>query len=446
MKLGRAWWWLAAAVVHITLLALYHLPEAKAPLGDEQMYLQAAVAVAETGQSELGSLWPPAYAWFLAPLVALCGGALWAVQLAQTVLLILAALFLRRLVRTELDDDWAADLAGMLVIAYPPLVAFAHYLWPEALHLALMLGAVTWLLYGRGSLITVAGGGLLLALALQAKVLLLPFLLPLAAGLWLRWPPRRRLLRLAVLFAAVGLGVLPTLKAQQRDFGRTMLANSGLFNVWVGLNDVSTSDFRNSVVVEEYPRYMQSARSSLRRDRILEAKIERLVRERGVWGTLSRQLRRQYFRLFDSDSFLTQQLVGGTVWERGDGYRSGASPPARLVALLSKISWASVLLAAAWGIACFPYRSRPLGWWVLGFLVAQCGLFLLLHVKTRYRIQMLPGFFFFAAYGAARVRDAWRRSKDQGRLIWRPAWADGTWRHGVGLGLGGLLLYLAFGG
>lgn len=437
-----ALWWLAAAAVHVILLALYYLPESKASLGDERMYLQAAVKVAETGQSDLGSLWPPAYAWFLAPLVTLGRGAVWAVQLAQTGLLILVASFVRRLVREELDDAWAADLAGFLVVAYPPLVAFAHYLWPEVLHLALMLGAVTWLLYGRGGLIRAVGGGLLLALGLQAKVLLLPFLLPLAAGLWLRWPPRRRLPWLAALLAAVGIGVLPTLLAQQRDFGRPMLANSGLFNLWVGLNDVSTSDFRNAVVVEEFPRYMQSARTPSRRDRILERKIEHLVRERGLWDTFFRQLRRQYFRLFDRDSFLTQQLAGGAVWERGDGYRSGASLPARLIALLSKASWAGVLLFAAGGIAWFPYRRRPFGWWVLGFLLAQCGLFLLLHVKTRYRVQMLPGLFFFAAHGAARVREGWQRSRTEGRLDWpvRP------WRSGVGLGLAGLLLFLAFGG
>ncbi len=223
-----------------------------------------------------------------------------------------------------------------------------------------------------------------------------------------------------------------------------MLANSGLFNLWVGLNEVSSSDFRNSVVVDEYPRYMQSARSAKRRDLILEGKIEQLVRERGVWGTLSRQLRRQYFRLFDGDSFLTQQLAGGAVWERGDGYRAGGSAVARLVAALSRASWGALLLFAAWGLACFPYGRRPFGWWVLGFLLAQCALFLLLHVKTRYRVQMLPGFFFFAAFGAARAREAWQRWRGGGSVA-PPAPAT-LWRSGLGLGLGGLLLFLAFGG
>ena len=115
MKPRHAWWWLAAAAVHVVLLALYHWPAAKAPLGDERMYLRAAVAVAETGHSELASLWPPAYAWFLAPLVAAGGGAVWVVQLAQTALLGVAAYFVRRLVYRELDDAWAANLAALLV-------------------------------------------------------------------------------------------------------------------------------------------------------------------------------------------------------------------------------------------------------------------------------------------------------------------------------------------
>ncbi|MDH3403501.1 MAG: hypothetical protein OES32_00915 [Acidobacteriota bacterium] len=437
-------WWLAAAAVHLVLLGLYHWPEAKVPLGDERMYLRAAAAVAEEGRSGLGSLWPPGYAWFLAPLLAWGGGAVWPVQLAQSALLVLAALLLRRILRREIEDPRVGDLAALLVVAYPPLAAFAHFLWPEVLHLALMLGAVAWLLHGRARATTAIGGGILLALALQTKVLLLPFLVPLAAGLWLRWPPRRRLPLLAALAVTVGLGVLPTVLAQQRDFGRPMLANSGLFNAWVGLNDVSTNEFENPVIVAEYRRYMQSARSPLRRDRILRRKIATLVRERGPWTTLAGQLRRQYFRLFDRDSFLTQQLAGGVVWARGDGYRSGGSLAARWIAGLSRASWAAVLPLAALGIAIFPYRRRPFGWWVLGFLASQCALFLVLHVKTRYRVQMLPAFFLFAAYAAVRLRDLWSRRRAASPLADPPPVP--AWRWATGAALAGLLLFLAFGG
>lgn len=177
------WGWLAALSVHALLWVLYYVPDVKAPLGDEQMYRRAAARVLSEGTSGLDSFWPPFYAWFLAPWLAATGGALWLAQLVQTLLLGLSAWLLRRLVLRWIADRAAADLAFFLVLAYPPLAAFSQYLWPEVLHLALMLSAVVALVESRGRLSAVVAGGLLLALCLQTKVLLLPLLPPLAVGL-----------------------------------------------------------------------------------------------------------------------------------------------------------------------------------------------------------------------------------------------------------------------
>lgn len=440
MSLHAKGWipWLAAVMaVHGVLLVLYHLPEAKPGLGDERMYLRAASAVAAEGSSGLGSFWPPAYAWFLAPLVVLGRGSVWLVQAAQTALLVGAAWLLRELVWRALEDRWTANLTALLVVGYPPLVAFAHYLWPEVLHLALMLATLVVLVRWGPGLAAAVAGGALLALCLQTKLLLLPMLPLLGTGLWWLWPPRRRLPALLALTVTCALGVLPTLVAQQRDFGRLMLANSARFGLWVSLNEVSRHEFRDSAVVAEYPRYMQSARSIDRREEIVYDKIVQTLGERGLWSSLRRQLGIQYFRLFGRDSFLTLQLEGGAVWQRGDGYRAGNSIAAQVIRWLSYAVWAAILAMAAWGVAVFPYRGRRSGWWVLGFLLIQCGLFLVLHVKTRYRIQMLPGLFFFAAYGAGWWR-ARRSGTDQPRAS-RRQWVSG-------LTLCTLLLYLAFGG
>jgi hypothetical protein len=393
--------------------------------------------VIEQGRSQLGSFWPPLYAWFLAPLIWAAGGSLWLVQLVQTALLVLCAWLLRDLIAMALEERWAADLGALFFLSYPPLVAYAHYLWPEILHLVLMLGAV-WLLLRFGPLPAAAiGGGGLLALALQSKVLLLPLLPLLGLALWRSWPRGRRFTALVLLGATLALGVLPTLIAQRRDFGRWMLADSGSFNLWVGLNEASRDEFVDSVVVEEYQRYQRSARSSGARSRIAQEKIDDLVKERGWTRILRRQLGRQYHRLFDRESFLTRQLVGGEVWLRGDGYRAGDSKAGYALRWASFGSWAVLLAAAAWGMALFPYRLRAAGRWVLGFLLVQCALFLVLHVKTRYRIQMLPALVFFAVYAAA-----WWRL----RLVADDAPRLAPARAAAGLVLAGALIYLAFGG
>ena len=397
----RSWFWLAVAAIHLTLLALYYLPTPKPPLGDETMYLRAAQVVLESGRSELGSLWPPGYAWFLAPLVALGNGSLWAVQLVQTVLLLAAAWLLALLLERGLGDPRARSFAVLFTIAYPPLIGFAHYLWPEVLHLTAMLAALAVLLLGPPAISTAVAGGLLIALCLQSKVLLTILLPLLIAGLWRYWPAALRLRLLIVLSLTIALGILPTVTAQFRDFGRPMLASSGWFNAWVGLNDVSRGEFRHPVVAEEYPRYLRSARSAQARDLLARDKVVALIREQGVVATLGERLRIQYFRLLSRDSFLTLQLAGGAIWQRGDGYRAGANAAGHAVRWLAYLMWGSLLLLTAWGSVTFPYRRRPVGWWVLAFVLCQLGLFIVLHVKSRYRVQMLPGLIFFAAYAAS---------------------------------------------
>jgi hypothetical protein len=273
-----------------------------------------------------------------------------------------------------------------------------------------------------------------LALCLQTKALLLPLLPVLAIGLLISWPTDRRLLAGICLGLSVLAGVGPTLVARHRDLDRVMLADSGWFNAWVGLNEVSRTEFQDPVLVEEYSRYRQSARSSSRRAAVAREKIADLLRQRGLAETVRRQLCRQYFRLFHHESFLTHQLPGGVVHARGGGYRSTAALPAGLLRGVSFGAWAALLAMAAFGLASFPWSQRPVGWWVVGFLGLQCALFLVLHVKTRYRVQMLPALIFFAVYAAGWWRARWGEPTDARR--------PGRWA--AGSALAALLLYLAF--
>ena len=145
--------------VHGILLWIYWIPEPKQLLGDEAMYWQVALRAAQGGAVELPLLWPPLQAHLLAWLVRTFGESLLAVQIVQTALLVAAALLAR--------DAWlrltglraAADLLGLWMLAYPPLVAFAHHLWPEVLHLALASGAVWILVARRESVLWAVGAG-----------------------------------------------------------------------------------------------------------------------------------------------------------------------------------------------------------------------------------------------------------------------------------------------
>lgn len=443
----RALWLVAlvwVAALHAGLFWIEHEPGPRRLLGDEHRYLRGARSFA-AGESWSPDppLWSTGYARFLAPLIARSdaernGGARWAVEAVQLALLLLSAALLRAIGRALSGEGPAADLAALGLLAYPPLAAYAHYLWPEIVHLTLLLLAA-WVLVeqrrGTGWLLLL---GAALGLAVAVKSLLLP-LLPLVLwvlareGGWRRGLPRAALVALAIVAV-----LTPGAVRSWRQHGELPGRSTALFNLWVGLNDTSPTNLVDPVVERELAAYRASAADSRGRNRWLRQRIAERVREVGPRRLLAGQLGRQYRRLLDRDSFFTDQLPGGAAAALGVGYRA---PPGWLAAALrsaSYLGWGVILLLAPLGFIAF----RPAGWrswrWLpLVFLGYNLGLFLLLHVKTRYRIQLLPFLVLAAAAGAVHLR---ARSGDD---------AGGRRLGKLGLAAAGLisggLLWLAFG-
>jgi 4-amino-4-deoxy-L-arabinose transferase-like glycosyltransferase len=437
---------LLVLAVQLALIGLDR-PAAPRPLfGDEITYLEAAHRLAATGESGLDPLWPPLYPRFLATALA-AGGSLAAVRAAQLVLLAAAAVLLFVLVRRLARSTAAGALAAFFLLADPQVGSFAHYLWPEIFHLFLFLAAV-WMLVrardgDRRSWFWAAGAGVALGLALLAKSLLgpfLPFLLaPLVLGVG---PERRRGLARAALAAAVALlTVFPAALASHRQGNGWWVGDSARFNLWVGLNDTSRRNLVGEIVGEEYARYRQSASTLPERNRILGEKIGALVETKGMGPLFAAQLGRQPFRLFDKDSFFTDQLPGGALAAQGYGYRGVPPALATALRLWSYALYAAVLAAAGLGMALLWVDRRRRGDpWLRGallFLAYNLALFVFLHVKTRYRVQLLPGLDLYAA-----VAWAWWLGTDGDALRPRPTAAG--WA--LAAAVAGLLLYFAFGG
>lgn len=424
------------------LLWIAHQPVQRGLLGDEGMYWRGAEALAAGVDWHPESLWPPLQFHFLGWILAVSDGTRLAVELVQSLLLVAAIGLLFLLAERLTGSRLAAGVAAGLALVYPPLVASAHYLWPEPLHLVLFLGLL-WILVARAERpLWLVAAGILLGLALLTKSLLVPFvpvllLLPLAAGgSW-----RRRLLGVALVAGAAALTVAPTVNANRQREAGVLIADSGPFNLWVGLNDRSRRSFVDPVAPGEYKIYRESASTPGERDAIVWSKIGALVREEGVATVLGRQLGRQYFRLFDKESFFTDQLPGGVQAERGKGY---VAPPPVIAGALRYLSYglyALILVGAAVGVSICPLRGRRGLQVALAFVVYNLLLFLLLHVKSRYRIQFLPFLLIWTgcavAWLAARLGLAPVESLEDGEL-WResiPLWA---WPLAAGL------LFLAF--
>ena len=455
----RRWWagwWvavgLAAVLLQAALLWIEWRPVPRRLWGDEGTYWQAAQEVRAGGEPDLHLIWPPLYPRFLAATMPLSGGTRLAAQLAQVALLVAAALLLRCLGRALLPDAaiargiHAADVAAALLLLDPQVAVFGAYLWPEALHLALFLFA-WWALVARGDRWPwLVAAGVALGLALLAKSLLLAFLPVLLAPLLRAGPWWRRLLRPAVVAAAIALTLLPVQLAHRARYGKATVADSSAFNAWVGLNDRARRNFVDEIVGDELGTYLRSAPEPAVRAVIARAKVRGLLAERGVATVLRAQLSRQYFRLFDRDSFLADQLPGGAIAARGDGYGYSAPPP-WVAAALRGWGWAiyaGVLGGAAFGIVIVartvfardgvtvPAASRHWLAVALLFIVYNLALFLVLHVKSRYRVQLMPVLDLCAAGAVAWV---WSRRPQQPALTLA---AGGL--------LGALALFLAFGG
>jgi dolichyl-phosphate-mannose-protein mannosyltransferase len=423
---------LLAAALQALLLALDTPSRPRALWGDEIMYADLARRVAAGEDARPEALWPPGYPRFLAALLALGGDSFLLTRCVQMALLAASALLLRDLARRLTGSAAAGGVAAALLALDPQVGAFAHFLWPEVPHLFLFLLAA-WILVARGDRPAwLAAAGVVLGLALLTKSLLGPFLpvllLPLLLG-----ERRAGIGRTALVLSTAALTVSPTVIGNARR-GEPLIADSSRFNLWVGLNDRSRKDMVDEVVGDEYRRYLASGETTAARARVLDARIRDLVAARGWPALLRAQLGRQYFRLLDKDSFLTDQLPGGAIARLGYGYRGVPPAVAAVVRGWSYAVYAAVLVAAALGLAVAP----PRGAWhrvLVAFLAYNAAVFLLLHVKSRYRVAFLPVLYLQAGAFAAWCLAPRGSRASPTRAAWSAAFA-----------LAAFALFLAFAG
>ena len=425
-----------AAALQAALFALERGGAGRMLWGDEVLYLEAARRLLGGGASDLDPLWPPLYPHLLAAL----GGSHLAVEIAQTLLLAATALLLADLARRAYAGGGpAAGLAGAtaggLLLIDGHVAAFSHYLWPEIVHLFLFVAALWGLARlsarpprnaagaegapGRPPLLGMALLGGVLGLALTCKSLLLPFVpvlfVPPLLAVRRRFGLRHAALSALVAAAALGAALAPTLLANARAGIGFRLADSSRFNLWVGLNDTSRRNLVGEIVGHKYDLYRRSAPTFPERNAILDGKIRRLVEREGLPRLAVRQVARQPFRLFDRASFLTDQLPGGAIAAQGRGYRWAPEGLAAALRFAGTAVYAAVLLAAVLGIArgrsAFSPAAAGLRPVLLLFLAYNVLLFLALHTKTRYRIQMMPALDLLAAFGVAGLWEGVRLSR-----------------------------------
>jgi hypothetical protein len=382
--------------VQILLACLGHFPRERPLVGDEIGYLTNATRIAAGDPAPPDFVFPPLYEHLLAA----TGPRRLAVEIFQTTLFFASGLLLHRLLSLAVLPRLACDTGLLLFYLDPEVAAFTQYLRPEIPHLFLMLLALFILFAFDPSPPALVLAGACLGGTLLLKSLLLPFLPVVAAAALLRPAAGGRRL-VSVLWLAAGLAAttLPVAAWNGIHHGSFTIASSGTFNLWVGLNDPASKKDYDTVPAREMTRYLASAPTPGGRNAILRAALKEKTARDGAWHLLKGQLAKQYFRLLDHNSYFSDSLAGG----RFDPW----APESRLTPLLrfwSDAAFAVLLVLSALGIASVTRRELGGAWGLAGlFLAFNFGLFLFLHVKTRFRIPFLPALVFFAALAVARL-------------------------------------------
>lgn len=414
---------------------------AKPLLGDEQSYQEMALAVLAGGPWLTSSIWPPLQALVLAALYALTVPAVWIAQLFQGLLLVVCAALLRGLWRALTGSVRAANSAAALFLLNPATLGYGWWLWPEVLHLTLVLAALWLLMAGR----RVRTGhallaGACMALAILAKSLFSLFWPALLLLFLRRSRPRVQVKPMLAYLMGFALVTTPFMAMGWQQHGDAVVADSSMYNLWIGLTDSWRSDYVEDLGGLTLPAFLASGDTPAQRNAVYRDKSLALVKEQGIWNTLQAQVGRQYFRLFSAKTLLVSQLPGPLCAGQLSFYRT---PPwlGGVLTVFNHFFHILMLAGAGLGLFLVCWRRHP-AWLVLGlYLAYQLGVFLLLHVKARFLLPMVPILCGMAGSFLASAWLRWRQPTDiAGPLLLAP------WRIFAGIGLAALLLWLAFGG
>jgi 4-amino-4-deoxy-L-arabinose transferase-like glycosyltransferase len=389
--------------VQAVLWFAYYGNGAKSLIGDEQSYQEFALAILGGGPWMPSTIWPPLQSLFLATIYAIVGVHVVAVQLVQTLLFIGCAVLLRAIWRRIGGGVRGANAAVALFLLNPGNAAYAQWLWPEVLHLFLVLCVFRLLLEAACSRIASIAAGMCAGLALLAKSLLAGFWPVFLLAFFRTGRPRFRLIPALLFLLGIALTTAPALWHGWRSFGRPMIADSSMYNLWVGLTDHSRVDYVGDMGGVTLPEFLASGTTPQERNAVYLRKIDDFIAERGVARVAADQIGRQYFRLFSAKTPLLSQLPGPACAGHLSVYRTSPTLT-RALTFGNDAFHALMLVGCAFGIVCWRRRPGVVLALVAAFVMYQLALMSVLHVKARFLFPMIPFLCAFAGTFYVEVR------------------------------------------
>jgi 4-amino-4-deoxy-L-arabinose transferase-like glycosyltransferase len=400
-RIPRGVWLCMLAVCLIAQQAmlwwLYYQGGAKQLVGDEVRYWNTAHDILAGGPWHPSDLWPPAQPLFIASVLTLGGDSVLAVQIVQTLLFFGCALLVRDLWKRISGNSLAATIAAVLFVLAPSNAAYAHYLWPEATHLFVLLLALDLLLARAAGNVSAVAAGVCIGLALSFKSLLTGYWPLLFLCFVRRWWPVQVNWRPAALFAvALALTVTPAVLAGHRNTGHWAIADSSVINLLLGLGVPQRNDYISLGEWHPWEDYMSNGRTPDERNAWAWRQVDEKLQSEGVATVLWQQLGKQYFRLFESKTLLLTQLPGPACAGYLGAYRETPRWAALVVRWSSHLFHALILAGFAFGV-CMQRNWRRVALWLLLALVGyQLAIYLGLLAISRYLLPITAIFCGFA--------------------------------------------------
>lgn len=433
-------WWIALIIIVFgihqgALWWLYYHAGAKQLIGDEFHYFQTAHTILAGEAWHTSHIWPPGQQVLLATMFWLFGDTLVSIQVLQTLLFLGCGFLLWRLWHRLSGNAVAAGIAATLFILNPSTAAYSHYLWPEIPHLFALLLALNFLLPRPKTSLSVFLGGAAIGMALLFKSLLTP-MWPLFLILFIQKKPIWQIQwRSSSLFlSGLLLITAPALIAGHRNTGHWSIADSSAFNILAGLNDRARNDYVDDPVGGLFQQYLNSGTNADQRNEWAKKEIKEKIEKSSISEILLQQVKRQYFRLFESKTLLLSQLPGPTCGGYLQAYQAVPAPVVSVMRWTSHFFHALTLAGFAIGLCLWRDWRKPWLWGALAFITYQLGLFSILHVKARYLLPMLP---LFCGFAGEALAAGWRNNVNLTLQVNRLMLAGG---------IATLLLFLAFAG
>jgi len=387
-----------SVILETILFYLYYFPEPKLLFGDEVRYLETGFLILSGADWHSNPMWPPMQSVLIALFAKIFSHPLLPIQLFQYGLLLLSGFIIKDIIWRETRNNTSSQIALAVMLLYPSWLAYSQYLWPEVIHVTLFVSIIWINRYKNSSYNWMLLSGLLLGLVILFKSLLILFIPFLYLPSLIKFRKKTILIKMVLSLMLAVIIITPTsIKSHQMN-GGWMVSNSSMFNLYLGLEDDKRQHFSHKMAGSHYSEYTKSANTFTLRNEIVKNKALNKISKDGYINTILAQLNKQYFRLFDYQTFFSQQFAGKASDNYLGNYHHHSDEALVLIInTYNNLFYFIIVLAMFFGITVSFNKSIIIKQFTF-FLLYILGLFLLLHAIPRFRIPLVPVMAFFSGY------------------------------------------------